>query len=153
MIISPCAMLITPMTPKVTDRPMAASSSTLPRLMPWKRLTARSISAKRRSSAASASFAAATTAGSLFEASAARPVVGPNLVGRVDGQSPDRPLRHGIKDHCAVLDGDHHALVGAEIQAPVGERLERRHRPCVAQPAERLGGIALGAEIVGAELL
>ena len=34
MIISPCAMLMTPMTPKVIARPIAASSRMLPRLMP-----------------------------------------------------------------------------------------------------------------------
>ena len=35
MTISPCAMLITPITPKVMASPMAASSSTEPREMPY----------------------------------------------------------------------------------------------------------------------
>ena len=43
MTISPCAMLMTPMTPKVTARPSAASSSTEPRERPWN-----SVSAARR---------------------------------------------------------------------------------------------------------
>ena len=35
MTISPCAMLMTPMTPKVMARPMAASSSTEPSESPY----------------------------------------------------------------------------------------------------------------------
>ena len=35
MINSPCAMLMTPITPKVMARPMAASSSTEPSEMPY----------------------------------------------------------------------------------------------------------------------
>ena len=58
MIISPCAMLMTPITPKVIASPIAASSSTLPRLMPWNRLAASPVSRRRLSIAASASSAA-----------------------------------------------------------------------------------------------
>ena len=47
MIISPCAMLMTPMTPKVIASPIAASSRMLPRLMPSNRLAARPTSRSR----------------------------------------------------------------------------------------------------------
>ena len=40
MISSPWAMLITPITPKVIARPMAASSNTEPRLRPKKMVSA-----------------------------------------------------------------------------------------------------------------
>src|SRR5271166_6481474 len=59
MIISPCAMLMTPITPKVMARPIAASNSTLPRLIPWKRLAAMPTNRSRSPievSAASAAF-------------------------------------------------------------------------------------------------
>jgi hypothetical protein len=36
MMNSPCAMLMTPICPKVSDRPSAMSSSTAPMLMPVK---------------------------------------------------------------------------------------------------------------------
>ena len=62
MMSSPCAMLMTPMTPNVIDRPIAARTSIEPRLKPnrivstvWNLATVRSI-------AASASFAASRMA-------------------------------------------------------------------------------------------
>src|SRR3954447_18041126 len=64
MIISPCAMLMTPITPNVMARPMAASSSTEPRLIPWNRLSASSVSFSRVSIRASKAVAAARICGS-----------------------------------------------------------------------------------------
>src|SRR5580658_9362128 len=59
MIISPWAMLMTPMTPKVMASPIAASSRTEPRLTPWKMLAAISIARLRWAITRSASAAAA----------------------------------------------------------------------------------------------
>ena len=49
MIISPCAMLMTPITPNVMASPIAASSSTLPRLIPSNRLAASPVRRRRLS--------------------------------------------------------------------------------------------------------
>ena len=65
MIISPCAMLMTPITPKVMARPIAASSSTLPRLIPSNRLATRPTNHRRFAIEASAASAAFRTSGSV----------------------------------------------------------------------------------------
>ncbi len=62
MTISPCAMLITPITPKVTASPIAASSRTEPSEIPYQRFWAALHSASRSSTSAIASCAAAFTA-------------------------------------------------------------------------------------------
>ena len=64
MIISPCAMLMTPITPNVMASPIAASSRTEPRLIPWNRFSASSVSIRRVSIRASKSVAAARICGS-----------------------------------------------------------------------------------------
>ncbi len=65
MIISPCAMLMTPITPKVMASPIAASSRTLPRLIPWNKLAARPTSHSRFSIDARAASAARRNSGSV----------------------------------------------------------------------------------------
>ncbi len=55
MTISPCAMLMTPITPKVMARPMAASSSTEPSDSPYQRFCATFQAASRLSMAVMAS--------------------------------------------------------------------------------------------------
>ena len=61
MIISPCAMLMTPITPKVMARPIAAINRMLPRLSPWNRLAAMPVSWSRRA------IEAAAPSGGLFQ--------------------------------------------------------------------------------------
>ena len=64
MTISPWAMLITPITPKVMASPIAASSSTEPRLRPWNRLPIMTQNSSRLSIRLSAWSTAARTVGS-----------------------------------------------------------------------------------------
>ena len=64
MIISPCAMLMTPITPKVIASPIAASSSTEPRLMPNSRFSAMPNSHSFRSMVSIAPCRALRTSGS-----------------------------------------------------------------------------------------
>ncbi len=70
MTISPCAMLMTPITPKVMARPMAASSSTEPSESPYQAFCAAVQIARPLWIEAMASVAAFFTAG---EALAGRP--------------------------------------------------------------------------------
>ena len=62
MTISPCAMLMTPITPKVMARPMAASSSTEPSDRPYQRFWATPHSASSPLMTVIALSAAACTA-------------------------------------------------------------------------------------------
>ena len=86
-------MLMTPITPKVMARPMAASSSTEPSDMPYQRFWATLHSARRSSMAAMASAAARCTAG--------------GLVGRQRAQQAERILVAAL-----AHDGDGLELVG-----------------------------------------
>ena len=63
MTISPCAMLMTPMTPNVMASPIAASSSTEPSESPYQAFCAASHSTSPFWIAATASLAARVTAG------------------------------------------------------------------------------------------
>ena len=65
MTISPWAMLITPITPKVIASPMAARRSTEPRLRPWNRLPIMTQNSSRLSIRLSAWSTAARTASSV----------------------------------------------------------------------------------------
>ena len=73
MIISPCAMLITPITPKVMASPMAASNRIEPREMPWNTASAPSNQARWLSIFSIADSAAARTSGGAFSSKATSP--------------------------------------------------------------------------------
>ena len=71
MTISPCAMLMTPITPKVMARPMAASRSTEPSESPYQAFCSALQMARLFSMDAMASLAAFATAGGAVAGSAA----------------------------------------------------------------------------------
>ncbi len=111
MTISPCAMLMTPITPKVMARPMAASSSTEPSESPYQAFCTAVHSARPFWIDAMASAAAFFTAG--------------GALGRQAAEQRERVLVAALADHRDGVE-----LVGlgraVEIEHDRGARLDQR---------------------------
>ena len=131
MTISPCAMLMTPITPKVMARPMAASNRTEPSESPYQAFCTAAQSARSFSIEAMASAAAFLTAGEALAGSPA--------------SSPSDVLIAALPDHRYCVD-----LLGigriVEIEDHRGPRLDQRLlHPGVGLPARSPGRAAASA--------
>ena len=147
MTISPCAMLITPMTPKVMARPMAASSSTEPSEIPYQAFCTAFQSASRFWMAAMA-VAAAFTTGADGVAGQARQqpervlIAALRITSTAASLSSSLGVVAGQNDRGARL---HQRALDPRILFLGDGGLERRQRACLARLEHRLRGVvALG---------